>query len=109
MSSSTVSCSRIIGNFVDLVCFSSLPQVYSNCIEAVLPEKLKKKLEKSLENSLKKTMKGKVTISFSKNVKGGFQIGPKGGTFKISLTDEDFNEFFKEYLRPKTRSFLFKE
>ena len=78
-------------------------------LEAVLPEKLKEKLEKSLESSLKKIMKGGVTISFSKNIKGGVQIGPKDGTFKISLTDEDFNEFFKEYLRPKTRSFLFEE
>ena len=78
-------------------------------LEAVLPEKLKGKLDKSLQGSLKEIMKEGVEISFSKNIKGGFQIGPKKGTFKISLTDEDFNEFFKEYLRPKTRSFLFKE
>lgn len=78
-------------------------------LEAVLPEKLKEKLDKSLQNSLKKIMKEGVDISFSKGIKGGFQIGPKEGSFKISLTDEDFNEFFKEYLRPKTRSFLFEE
>jgi V/A-type H+-transporting ATPase subunit E len=78
-------------------------------LEAVLPDKLKGKLDTTLQNSLKKNMNEGVEISFSKNIKGGFQIGSKGGTFKVSLTDEDFSEFFKEYLRPKTRSFLFEE
>jgi V/A-type H+-transporting ATPase subunit E len=78
-------------------------------LEILVPENSRKELETSFENSLKEILKGGVTVSFSKAIKGGFQIGPKGGTFKISLTDEDFNEFFKDYLRPKTRSFLFEE
>ena len=78
-------------------------------LEIVLPEALKTKLEKSLEKSLKDIMKKGATVTFSKSIKGGFQIGPSGASFKISLTDDDFNEFFKEYLRPRTRSFLFKE
>lgn len=78
-------------------------------LEILLPENSRAKLEKKLEDSLRKIMKKGITITFSKNIKGGFQIGPKDGTFKISLTDEDFIEFFKEYLRPKTRTFLFGE
>lgn len=78
-------------------------------LEILVPENSRNELGKSFENSLKEIVKEGVSISFSKAIKGGFQIGPKGGTFKVSLTDEDFNEFFKEYLRPKTRSFLFEE
>lgn len=78
-------------------------------LEVLVPEENRNVLESSLENSLKNILKGGVTVSFSKAIKGGFQIGPQNGTFKVSLSDEDFNEFFKEYLRPKTRSFLFEE
>ncbi len=75
----------------------------------LLPEESRNALEKSLESSLKKVLKEGVTLSFSKSLKGGFQIAPQDDTFKISLSDEDFIEFFKEYLRPKTRSLLFEE
>lgn len=78
-------------------------------LEILLPEKDRDDLKKSVEASVQKLLKGGVTISFSKAIKEGFRIGPSGSSFKISLTDEDFNEFFKEYLRPKTRSFLFEE
>ncbi len=78
-------------------------------LEVLLPEALAEKLDKSLKSSLKKILNDGVTVTFSKAIKGGFQIGPKDGTFKISMSDEDFNEFFKDYLRPKTRTFLFDE
>ncbi len=78
-------------------------------LEVLLPETSRIKLENSLKESIKNILGEGLSVSFSKNIKGGFQIGPKEGKFKISLTDEDFNEFFKEYLRPKTRLFLFED
>lgn len=78
-------------------------------LEALLPEKNRGILEKSLEGSMRDILKEGLTLNFSRNIKSGFQIGPEKGTFKISMTDEDFKEFFKDFLRPKTRSFLFEE
>jgi len=78
-------------------------------LEALLPEKNRGILEKSLEGSMRDILKEGLTLNFSRNIKSGFQIGPENGTFKISMTDEDFKEFFKDFLRPKTRSFLFEE
>jgi len=37
----------------------------------------------------------------------GFQIGPKDGSYKVSFTDEDFKNFFKDYLRPGLIELLF--
>lgn len=37
----------------------------------------------------------------------GFQIGPAGGGYRISFTDEDFNLFFRAYLRPRLQALLF--
>jgi len=80
---------------------------HGDSLEVLLPESKKDELEKALHGSIQKQFKSGVSLNFSKSVKGGFQIGPENSTFKISLTDEDFSEFFKEYLRPKTRSYLF--
>ncbi len=78
-------------------------------LEVLLPASKKDEMQKSLQSALQKTLKDGVTVSFSRHVKKGFQIGPSDGSYKLSLTDDDFSEFFKEYLRPKTRSYLFGE
>jgi len=76
-------------------------------LEVLLPEDKKEKLEKVFKAGVQKTLGEGVEIQFSRVVKNGFQIVEKEGGYKISLTDEDFSEFFKEYLRPKTKSYLF--
>ncbi len=78
-------------------------------VEVLLPEYRRKELDKSIQKELQQALAKEISISFTKNIKGGFQIGPKDGTYRISMTDDNFKEFFKEYLRPKTRSFLFGE
>ena len=37
----------------------------------------------------------------------GFKIGPKDGSYFISLTDDAFTALIGEYLRPATKSLLF--
>lgn len=76
-------------------------------LEALLPAQKQAELEKAFQKSGSDLLNKGLSISFSKSVKAGFRIGPKDGAFKISLTDEDFAEFFKEYLRPRTRQWLF--
>ena len=76
-------------------------------IELLLPEAQKASLEKDLTAAIKKELDATVTLSFSKKIKGGFQIAPVGETYKVTLSNEDFAEFFKEYLRPRVRTTLF--
>jgi V/A-type H+-transporting ATPase subunit E len=78
-------------------------------LEVLLPIQKQDELRKAFEKGASDLMKKGLTLSFSKSIKAGFRIGPKDGAFKISLTDEDFAEFIKEYLRPKTRAYLFGE
>jgi len=78
-------------------------------LEVLLPAAKQEVLKKTFEKTASDLLKKGLSLSFSKSVKAGFRIGPKDGAFKISLTDEDFAEFFKEYLRPRTRSWLFGE
>lgn len=78
-------------------------------LNLVLPETLKSSLESFVKNELSTILKGQVNASFSKKIAGGFTIGPKDGSYFISLTDETFKELISEYLRPATRKLLFGE
>ena len=78
-------------------------------LNVVLPDSLKKELEPFVGGELASILKGGVTAEFSKKVAGGFTIGPKDGSYFISLTDETFKSLIGDYLRPATRKILFGE
>jgi len=78
-------------------------------LEVLLPAAKQDELQRSFNVGAGQALAAGVTVNFAADVKAGFRIGPADGTYKISLTDEDFKEFFKEYLRPKTRAYLFGE
>lgn len=48
-----------------------------------------------------------IEIQYDSKITKGFKIGPKDGSYIISFTDEDFEEYFKGYLKDKTRKLLF--
>jgi V/A-type H+-transporting ATPase subunit E len=98
-----------IKEFVSIIVHNWKTTVESPCLEVLLPAQKQEELRKAFEKGASDLMKKGLTLSFSKSIKAGFRIGPKGGVFKISLTDEDFSEFIKEYIHPKTRSYLFGE
>jgi V/A-type H+-transporting ATPase subunit E len=79
----------------------------STDLALVLPEKLQKELEPFVKNELTKTLGKGVEASFAKKIDGGFKIGPKDGSYFISLTDESFQELIGDYLRPTTKEILF--
>ena len=73
----------------------------------ILPASLQAELEPWLKGELAKTLGRGIKADFSKKVAGGFSIGPKDGSWFVSLTDETFNALIAEYLRPVTRKLLF--
>ena len=78
-------------------------------VALVLPDALKDKLEPWVEGELSKALGSPVEASFSKKIGGGFTIGPKDGSYFISMTDKTFDALIAEYLRPVTRKLLFGE
>lgn len=75
----------------------------------LLPEKDEKELNAYFTKSAKDLLDKGLEIKFEAAVKSGFQITPKDGSYKISFTEEDFNNFFKQYLRPKLVEILFQD
>lgn len=78
-------------------------------LSLVLPESLQASLEPFVKNELASILGKDVNASFSKKIAGGFTIGPKDGSYFISLTDETFKSLISEYLRPTTKKLLFGE
>ncbi len=81
----------------------------STDLSLVLPESLQSSLEPFVRTELAKTIGSGVEASFSKKLNGGFKIGPKDGSYFISLTDESFAALIGDYLRPATKKILFGE
>ena len=75
-------------------------------INVSLPSGLQQKLNKAFEQSLAKEIKN-LKITFDNKLKGGFKISQSNDTYQIVFSDEDFVEFFKPYLREKSREILF--
>lgn len=78
-------------------------------ISILLPEKDEKEMQQFFTGSVKDLLKKGIEIKYDDSIKSGFQIGPKNGSYKISFTDEDFINFFKQYLRPRLIKLLFAE
>lgn len=79
----------------------------SKDLALILPESLKASLEPFVSGEIARILGSEPTVEFSKKIAGGLRIGPKDGSWQISLTDETFSNLIAEYLRPTARKLLF--
>lgn len=76
-------------------------------LQAILPEAEQEALKKAFQTALASELQAGMQLAFSPKLRVGFQLQPADGGYKLSFTDEDFAELFKDYLRPRTREMLF--
>ena len=76
-------------------------------LSVLLPADLEKEFAKLFTAKTGQELNANLELSFSDSIKGGFKIGPADGSYKISFSDDDFENFFKTYLRPKTIEMLY--
>lgn len=72
-----------------------------------LPKEDTQKLGSYFEAKTHETLKGKLKVEFDDKMSGGFRIGPGDKSYVLSFTEEDFENFFKSYLRPRTTKLLY--
>lgn len=65
------------------------------------------KLEAYLRQEAKLAMDSNVRIEQVNGHAHTFEIAPQNGAYKVVVGKEAFVEYFKEFMRPKLRSFLF--
>ncbi|MFO7922610.1 MAG: hypothetical protein R6U58_02850 [Bacteroidales bacterium] len=78
-------------------------------VEVILPEKDRKELNEYFTKKQKSLLDAGLEIQFDDSMDSGFKIGPKDGSYQISFTDDDFQNFFINYLRPRTKELLYSE
>lgn len=76
-------------------------------LSVLLPEDKKSQLSDFTTDKIQKLLAGGVDVQYSKSVKEGFHIGAKDKGYYISFTGNDFENLFKEYLRPSIQHLLF--
>lgn len=50
-----------------------------------------------------------LTVKPSSKLSEGFRIGPADGSYVVSFTEADFQAFFADFLRPRTKELLYNE
>jgi V/A-type H+/Na+-transporting ATPase subunit E len=78
-------------------------------VAILLPESDRKELDEYFSVKQKALLEGGLILNFDDSMESGFKIGPKDGSFVISFTDQDFESFFRHYLRPRTTELLYSD
>lgn len=76
-------------------------------IEVVLPSNAKERVAAQFALRAKELLDRGLELSFSDELRGGFRIQPKDGSYRVSFDEESFAAFFREFLRERTRAVLF--
>ena len=64
-------------------------------------------LTKFFFNNSIKLLDSSIEINFGLNINSDFKIGPKDGSYYISFTDKDFENYFINYLKDRTKKMIF--
>lgn len=75
-------------------------------VSVYFPESKKGDINSAFEQSIKGAIKN-ATINFDKKLSNGFRIVPDGGNYQMQFTDEDFVEFFSDFIKAKTEEVVF--
>lgn len=67
----------------------------------------KDELENYILANAKSLLDNKLKIESVNGIKTGFEIAPEDGTYKVKFGEEEFIEYFKEFLRPQIQKLLF--
>ncbi|PTN08204.1 hypothetical protein [Mangrovibacterium marinum] len=72
-----------------------------------IPENDEQGIEAYLAKNASEILKKGLRVEKVAGIKTGFQLGPADGSYKVSFTDTEFENFLKELLRPRVAKLLF--
>ena len=81
----------------------------STDLQVILPKDKKDEFDKFIKAKINNLLAKGLEINFDEDFKSGFKIAPKDNSYIINFEQEDFDNFFKTYLRAKTANLLYGE
>jgi V/A-type H+-transporting ATPase subunit E len=79
----------------------------SMSISLLLPKNEEVELNEFFNNKANGILNSGLEINFLPTIKKGFKIAPNGSNYHINFTDESFENYFKHYLKEKTKKLIF--
>ncbi len=76
-------------------------------LSLILSEKQLKDLDRLFKSTALQTLQSNNQILFDESIKNGFQIISNKEGFKVSFSEEDLEQFFKKFMKPRIQEFLF--
>ena len=76
-------------------------------LRILVPEEMAKAITDHFVSKTHAILNREVEVRVDKAIKYGFRIGPKDGSYVISFTESDFENLFKDFMRPKIVALLF--
>ena len=76
-------------------------------LSLLLPEKEEAELGRYFEAKAREALDQSLEVRIDGKLDNGFRIGPADGSYQISFSKQDFEHFFADYLRPKTKALLY--
>ena len=83
--------------------------VQSTDLQIILPTEKKSDFDKFIKAKINNLLAKGLVVNFDDNFTSGFKIAPKDNSYIINFAQEDFDNFFKNYLRAKTANLLYGE
>jgi len=76
-------------------------------LRILVPEEMAKAITDHFTTKTHALLNKEVEVQVDKAIKYGFRIGPKDGSYVVSFTETDFENLFKDFMRPKIIAMLF--
>lgn len=76
-------------------------------VQVSVPVDNKEELERYIKTTLTNLFNKGVDVQGDKRIKTGFRIGPKDNKYIISFTEQDFENYFKQFAGPRIQNLLF--
>jgi V/A-type H+-transporting ATPase subunit E len=76
-------------------------------LQILLPKSNEKELNEHFTKKVMATLNQEFEVVADRNLKYGFKIGPKDGSYILSFSEKDFENLFREYMRPRIIEMLF--
>jgi len=76
-------------------------------LSLILSEEQLKELDEIFKSGALQILQSKKQILFDPSIKNGFQIISNSEGFKVSFSDEDLENFFKIFMKPRIQEYLF--
>lgn len=76
-------------------------------LRILVPTEMAEAITKHFTSKTLALLNKEVEVQVDKGIKYGFRIGPKDGSYVVSFTEADFENLFKDFMRPKIVAMLF--